>query len=361
MKTAMATKKKRRNTKAPSPAQLAARAKFTAMVKERAAARKKAAGKAAKNPLRFKSEADFDKWTKTHGIKGGGTVAAPKARKKGKRFKKAPKQALARVFSGSGFLGLGKSRKTISARNPKPKKRNLSPKQRRTRAMTRRTRQQIVAFRQHGTRAKAQRRRLPNPRGSWLKFGERKGWGGKATRRGLKASGGIKGFSKHAERMTSHRERLRRGGRPRLPNPSPANVFSEFRGKGVTTKTRVKAARGTPSVLAKLGGLRELKLRGKTLRNFPAGAALAADGRKKLHITGVKLRVRGNPGGEVDMGEILSVTYRADKPHVESGTYDYVHKLGEEGGKRPHLIVDEEGYPIIEGGSYRITADGIID
>ncbi len=61
------------------------------------------------------------------------------------------------------------------------------------------------------------------------------------------------------------------------------------------------------------------------------------------------------------MGEVHSVTYRSDKPHIETGTFDYVHKFGEDGGKRPHLIVDEYGYPFFEGGSYKIDADGIIN
>jgi hypothetical protein len=152
-------------------------------------------------------------------------------------------------------------------------------------------------------------------------------------------------------------------GRPQLhfANPPVSKVFTEFRGREIRKRTpNIEAANGTPTKLAEIGKLKELKLRNRTL-TF-RGGHLAADGRKQLHIVGVKMKYRGNPAGsEIDCGEILSVTYEADKPHIESGTYNYIHKFGEEGGVRPHLIIDPEGYPKIEGGSYDITSDGIID
>jgi hypothetical protein len=226
---------------------------------------------------------------------------------------------------------------------------------------------------------------LSNPRRGTTSFYREKGGlreegkyisgkGAKYTRRSSKREARerrilkAKGYGKHGLLKSYTRKRGyssapgRLAGPPlgtRLPNPSPASVFSEFRGKNATTKTKATAARGTPAVLAKLGGLQELHVRGKRLR-FNGRASLAADGRKKLHIVGAKF-ARPNPPGEVDYGEILSVVYRADKPHIEAGTYDYKHHFGEDGGRKPHLVVDEEGYPIIEGGSYRITEDGIID
>jgi len=289
-----------------------------------------------------------------------------------------------------------------SSRLPNPSKR-----QKRERRTTRAKRQQIVAFRQHGIRRPARRigpGRLPNPRRTPGHVGYSYGKGRKAYKR---AKGkGIKGyFSRGLDRSVMAGSRVatgralssrlpnpkkrastrqskllhkrgfpkahigkaikRRGSRSAMKaggwmkNPAPAAVFSEFRGKDATTKTKARAATGTPSTLAKLGQLMELKLRGRRVR-FGGNAALAADGRKKLHVVNVKAAVP-NPPGEVDYGEILSVTYRADKPHIEEGVFDYVHKFGEEGGTRPHLVVDAEGYPKLEGGSYDITADGLID
>lgn len=273
-----ASKKARRTSKAvPSPAQLAARAKFVAMVRAKSKGKKrngtllsdpppvKKRRKSNRNPgiIRM-TEQELSKFAgKIKGIgsskpvRASRSVSAAPRKKRGAKFKKVG------VFGGSGFLGLGRSRKTI--------------------------------------------------------------------------------------KVNSKRKR----------NPSPAQVFSEFRGKDVSRKTKAKAAKGTPAVLAKLGQLRELRLRDKTL-SFGGNASLAADGRKKLHVVGVQMN-RPNPPGEVEYGEIISVTYRADKPHIESGTFDYVHKFGEDGGRRPKLVVDEEGFPLIEGGSYKIDSDGIID
>lgn len=297
--------KVRRVAGKPSPAQLAARAKFAAMSRAKAKGKKAAKGK--KNPGIIKmSEAEFSKFSSK--IKGVGSApkitrtrsASPSKRKAGKRFKKVG------VFGGGGFLGLGKSIQTIK-RNPG-----------------------LVAKIKKLIAGSGKKKKV-------AKVGTRR------TQRG---------------RHTAAPVGYRRTQRGRKLNPAPANVFSEFRGKDVTRRTKVKAASGTPSTLAQLGKLRELRLRGKTLK-FRAGH-LAADGRKKLHVVGVKAKHRGNPG-EVDYGEIISVTYEADKPHVEEGVFNYIHRFGEDGGTRPHLVVDPEGFMKIEGGSYKISADGIID
>jgi hypothetical protein len=184
------------------------------------------------------------------------------------------------------------------------------------------------------------------------KVGYRKTQRGRSTKL---AKVGYRKTQRGTHRPTSYMEM-----RSLKHNPKVDSVFSEFRGKDVSRASKLSAATGTPSTLAELGRLKGLKLRGRTLR-FNSGR-LAADSRKKLHVVGVKMKYRGNPNGsEIDVGEILSVTYQADKPHIEKGVFKYVHKFGEEGGVRPHLIIDAEGYPKIEGGSYGITSDGIID
>ena len=464
----------------PTPAQLEARRLFAERARS-GAFKKKATKRKAKNPgvIRL-SESDLKRYGGK--IKGVGSVSGSPAprRKKQKTFKKPAKRALARAFSGSGFLGLGRSRKTISVNpggehlpglpkkfqrmyedvlksaqesgrykgrekevaartvkaaahgranpypalaraNPSwfsmkrgkgrkarrrytkqtgkdfpmrgvaqiigtrpakrlassqlPNPRKPSKRQRRERRIVRARRQQVVYRRQHGAPARSKVRGLPNPvRGTYEVMGFKKSRkSGLATGR-RKTVGTVKAFTRWgAQRKAARMEkkfgmflgaskRVKRRGRKKvygLFNPSPANVFSEFRGKGATTKTKATAATGTPRVLAKLGTLQELHVRGKRL-NFGGSAALAADGRKKLHITGARF-AKPNPPGEVDYGEILSVVYRADKPHIETGVFDYKHHFGEDGGRRPHLIVDAEGYPKIEGGDYKIDADGIID
>lgn len=145
---------------------------------------------------------------------------------------------------------------------------------------------------------------------------------------------------------------------------SAKEVFEEFRGKPVRSSKLYKAAEGTPKDVGVLGGLQEFKLRGGHFLRFDQSKVkLAADGRKKLHILGARMKVRGaTPGDEHDAGEVMHVVYVADKPHIDGGVVtEYVHKFGEEGGVLPHLVIDREGYPKLEGGSYRITEDGIID
>ena len=391
------TKKKASVTKPPSPAQLAARAKFAAAARARSKATKaakkntalsptrrhakrQAAGhfefgyrgsgnkgkrriglksfeshkrltggvkgprrKSARlpNPLRFKSEKEFADWKAKAG-------PAPKQRKAARKSTGGVKGTL-KQLGRSITRGLG------MAHNPRRKR------QTRERRIVRAKRQQIVAFRQHGVRRAARRTgpgRLPNP--LFDTGPSRRAFAGHLKR---ERKAGRRGMAKASLRQWKLQHAIPRKTRTKktahLFNPSPAAVFSEFRGKNAATKTRAQAAAGTPATLAKLGQLRELRLRGKKL-SFGGSASLAASGRKKLYVVGVRMK-RPNPPGEVDYGEILSVTYRADKPHVEQGTFDYVHKFGDDGGKRPHLIVDAEGYPKLEGGSYKIDADGIIN
>jgi hypothetical protein len=149
-------------------------------------------------------------------------------------------------------------------------------------------------------------------------------------------------------------------------NPSPASVFSEFRGRPVRKQERGFGPNGTPRTVAVLGRLVELHVRGKKLTGFPRNAQLVASGSKRLYIANVQTREsQFTPG---DQGEILSVVYEADKPKVQAASGDsptkkfqYRHHFGEDGGRLPHLVIDDEGCPRIEGGSYKIDADGIID
>jgi hypothetical protein len=91
-----------------------------------------------------------------------------------------------------------------------------------------------------------------------------------------------------------------------------------------------------------------------------AGAPdLAADSRGRLHVVGGSYRA--NPAGE-HVGEIEQIEYETKKPHLGQPQQTiYYHRLGEEGGKRPRLVIDREGLIKIHGGDYRIEADGIHD
>jgi hypothetical protein len=57
------------------------------------------------------------------------------------------------------------------------------------------------------------------------------------------------------------------------------------------------------------------------------------------------------------IGELTHVIYATDKEG--DGFSFYIHKMGEEGGKRPHLVVDGQGRCWIVGGDYTVEEGGI--
>ena len=72
--------------------------------------------------------------------------------------------------------------------------------------------------------------------------------------------------------------------------------------------------------------------------------------------------VRATPNEINPIGEIDHVVYGTFKPHHGDHEYThYLHKLGEESGKRPILCVDKQGFPVIRGGNYKIEPRGIVD
>lgn len=422
----MATKKK------PTPAQLEARRLFAERARSGAFKKKKRAprpnrvtkpgiakrisaelkqsrkrngvlltdSKRGRNPLRFKSEKEFESWKARTG-------STPKKRSAGRSSVRGRSKSTLKSLGRSVVRGLG------MMHNPQGARRNSSQGLKRSqrkykgtaKALYRSTTSgQVAKFRAaskqlaratHRGRYKRPARlspsRLPNPAKNprRRKPGYRSLLSAGASQRRVSSffkplakrrrkaasrafkMGDISGARSHARTAREYSGHLRFNkaknprrrspvsGRRSIKNPSPAQVFSEFRGKDATTKSKTFAAGSGHITLAKLGALRELKVGGRRLK-FGGGAALAADGRKKLHITGVKMN-RPNPPGEVDYGEVSTVIYRADKPHIETGTFDYEHHFGEDGGRCPRLIVDAEGYPRLEGGSYKISADGIID
>jgi len=166
-------------------------------------------------------------------------------------------------------------------------------------------------------------------------------------------------------------KRLRHPSRVRR-NQSAESLFKEFRGRaprGQIVEAQGHGPSGKVIEVAELGKLREICLSGcpdagksGQHRIGPkhlvfGNARLLADTGKNLHIAGVRYQ----PKASGDYGLINEVVYRADKPHIEKGKFDYGHKFGEEGGSRPRYVIDQEGYPAIKGGSYGITADGILD
>lgn len=148
-----------------------------------------------------------------------------------------------------------------------------------------------------------------------------------------------------------------------IRNPTVRDVSEMFQGKASGAVKSLKAADTAPGDLARVGRLAFLKVNGKTLR-IP-GAVVCADTKERLWIAGTNspmLTQRAKPGEGLDFGEISEIGYITSKQHVGGGkTFEYVHEFGEDGGRRPHLIVDSDGMPIVRGGSYKIRAEGIIN
>lgn len=148
--------------------------------------------------------------------------------------------------------------------------------------------------------------------------------------------------------------------RRKKKNPSVKAVSKMFQGKTSGAVAELSAPNNAPADLARIGKLVFLKLEsdGKQLR-IP-GAMVAADGRGKLWIVGGKFTRRAQAGQRLDYGPVSHICYLTAKRHIGgSKTFEYLHEFGENGGKRPSLHVDSEGFPLLSGGAYKLTAAGI--
>ena len=153
----------------------------------------------------------------------------------------------------------------------------------------------------------------------------------------------------------------RRANASQNPSRKTRELYEKFNGRPARKTTTKSAPNGTPKNVAKLGGLRLIKTTDGRKWKFSGSGApdLAADSRGRLHVVGGQYRA--NPAGE-HVGEIEQIEYETKKPHLGQPQQTiYYHRLGEEGGQRPRLVIDREGLIKIHGGDYRIEADGIHD
>lgn len=170
---------------------------------------------------------------------------------------------------------------------------------------------------------------------------------------------------KTIEQLERLRDRLFNALLSRNPkSTSRRRTFEMFQGRKATTAKPMVVSNHAPATLDQLGDLVELKINGGPKLTFTRGVKLCA-GRGKLWIAGKRF-AKPNPAAKVNevnpIGEIDHVVYGTRKPHHGDHAYThYIHKLGEESGKRPILCVDREGYPVIRGGNYKIEARGIVD
>ena len=152
----------------------------------------------------------------------------------------------------------------------------------------------------------------------------------------------------------------------RKQNPSVKEMSERFQGRANGGAHDFKASNSAPSNLARAGKLVFLKLQGGKQVRIP-GAMVAIDAAKeKLWIVGNRTplftRKAANANELLDYGEIAQICYETAKAHIGEGKrFEYVHTFGEDGGKRPRLLIDHEGMPILRGGSYTIKAEGIVN
>lgn len=145
-------------------------------------------------------------------------------------------------------------------------------------------------------------------------------------------------------------------------NPSVTDLSRTFQGDADGAIDRLYAADGAPANLARAGKLVFLKVKGRTFR-LP-GAVVAIAPNEKLWITGKPplFETKARKGEGLDVGEVTHICYKTAKRHIGDGkTFEYVHEFGEDGGRRPRLIIDHEGMPILRGGDYKIRTEGIVN
>jgi hypothetical protein len=156
------------------------------------------------------------------------------------------------------------------------------------------------------------------------------------------------------------------------PTPKQNSAYSDFQGRESTKVFEIVTPPGTPKRVWILGRLWELRVKGYGTLDLSRGVFyLCSDERNnKLYIGGSRTAritdpVPGMKAGQLlPLGELTHVVYETEKSHLGDAPGDpspYIHRLGEEGGRRPMLAVDNEGYGYIEGGDYTITPLGIRD
>ena len=170
-------------------------------------------------------------------------------------------------------------------------------------------------------------------------------------------------------------KRAQRAGKPGFPWPKKNGGATlarkrrqEFVGRPSKKTLSMYAPRGSGAsgTVVAMGKLKKLHIKGRTPLDFKGSALLAHNPKTdQMYILGRNYslkHLRKNPStsGLEDIGEVTRIEYEATKTHLgDKGPVTYYHRLGEEGGKRPHALINEENLLILEGGDYYIRPEGI--
>jgi hypothetical protein len=138
------------------------------------------------------------------------------------------------------------------------------------------------------------------------------------------------------------------------------SLFAEFQGRPSTATVDVLIPDTAPADVYCLGQLTQIKTDQEEIDFDLGDAYLLADENGNLHIGATK---KANSSFDCNefIGEIKDISYQTTKAHLDNQEIEYIHKFGEEGGKKPALITNEVGQLEIVGGDYFITPEGIRD
>lgn len=145
-----------------------------------------------------------------------------------------------------------------------------------------------------------------------------------------------------------------------------SKTFEMFQGRKPTRETRLAISEHGPRRLALLGDLVAFKLAGESqerVTNPQRMKLCAANGRMWFVGQRIARADTSQPARVLNpVGELEYVVYRTHKPHHgDPPGQHYIHRMGEEGGRRPLVCVDRQGFGVLKGGSYKIRAEGIRD
>ena len=159
-----------------------------------------------------------------------------------------------------------------------------------------------------------------------------------------------------------------------------SKLYEDFHGEPGQHVDTYREPDARPVTLAEIGTLLELEVKRPTgwkwafLDFKMRGVKVAAnpEGNQLYFIGGDQKICRGdltamgvdNSRALIDLGECMTIGYRARKLHVDGISSGYTHKFGEESGIRPRLIYDRRGpEPRIQlaGGDYIAKTEGIVN
>ncbi len=332
------------------------------------------------SPIEGALDAGFKDLDEIRGSKVKKTANKKRAKKKRNQRPASPAQLAQR----KRFAAMSRARsKAAKAAKGSTNPRRVSKRTKRARKIVRAKRQQIVYRRQHGAPVKGKFKW--NPAGlapkyqrmyaailaSIRKRGEYPGREKEVAARTVEefaSKGTVKNPTARRVLARHYRNGVllnKRAAKPagKLPNgrrrsnsAAGADVLRQtFVGRKTRKLVSAPAPTGTPQHVTGLGSLVEIETTKEVFGFSPGEAMLVADpSGQHLHIVG---NVRTDPGQ--DFGEVECVTYNATKRHLDNKPTDYFHDFGEDGGKRPRLVSDEEGMLKFRGGAYSIEAAGI--